>query len=52
MSLQSARDFLKKVSEDAEFRKGLTSCKSRAARGSRMPAGCTLPTAVDDLSGT
>ena len=30
MSLQSARDFLKKISEDAEFREGLTSCKSGA----------------------
>ena len=30
MSIQSARDFLKKVSEDEEFRKGLTSCQSGA----------------------
>ena len=30
MSIQSARDFLTKVTKDEEFRKGLTGCKSRA----------------------
>jgi predicted ribosomally synthesized peptide with nif11-like leader len=30
MSIQSARDFLTKVSKDEEFRKGLSGCKSRA----------------------
>jgi predicted ribosomally synthesized peptide with nif11-like leader len=30
VSIQSARDFLTKVTKDEEFRKGLTGCKSRA----------------------
>ena len=29
MSIQSARDFLTKVSKDQEFRKGLGGCKTR-----------------------
>ena len=30
MSIESARDFLTKVSKDEEFRKGLGGCKTRA----------------------
>jgi predicted ribosomally synthesized peptide with nif11-like leader len=30
MSIQSARDFLSKVTKDEEFRKGLGGCKTRA----------------------
>ena len=33
MSIQSARDFLTKVTEDDEFRKGLEGCKSGAEKG-------------------
>ncbi len=32
MSVQSARDFLTKVSQDEEFRKGLDGCKTEADR--------------------
>jgi predicted ribosomally synthesized peptide with nif11-like leader len=32
MSIQSARDFLAKVSKDEEFRKGLDGCKTGADR--------------------
>ena len=30
MSIESARDFLTKVSKDEELRKGLSACKTRA----------------------
>ena len=55
MSMQSARDFLTKVSKDEEFRKGLTVCKSRAeqqqfAQGAGFEfTGDEMKTAASDL---
>ena len=55
MSIQSAREFLAKLTKDEEFRKGLTGCNSGAERREyALGAGfeCTgeeIKAAVDEL---
>jgi predicted ribosomally synthesized peptide with nif11-like leader len=48
MSIQSARDFLTKVTKDEEFRKGLTGCKSGADRH-EFAKGAGFEFTVDEI---